>query len=70
MAGDRIARIARQATPGGLCRPCSESLVEVERGNVSTVVFTQPNDDVFVCGNAQDKMVPPLQARLGSNYGA
>jgi hypothetical protein len=47
-----------------------EFFFQVETANVLTVVFTHPDYDVSVCGNAQDKLVPRLQARLGTNCGA
>jgi branched-chain amino acid transport system substrate-binding protein len=46
--------------------PYCASFVEVEPGDQLQVVFTQANDEVFVCGNAQNKVpVPPLPGTPG-----
>jgi branched-chain amino acid transport system substrate-binding protein len=46
--------------------PYCASFVEVEPGDQLKVVFTQANDEVFVCGNAQNKVpVPPLPGTPG-----
>jgi Periplasmic binding protein len=50
------------SSPGPYCA----SFVEVETGDQLKVVFTQANDEVFVCGNAQNKVpVPPLPGTPG-----
>jgi branched-chain amino acid transport system substrate-binding protein len=45
--------------------PYCASFVEVEPGDVLKVVFTQANDEVFVCGGNQDQIVPPLAGTPG-----
>jgi hypothetical protein len=39
--------------------PYCSSFVEVEAHDALKVVFTQKNDEVFVCGNSAGKVVPP-----------
>jgi branched-chain amino acid transport system substrate-binding protein len=45
--------------------PYCASFVEVEPGDQLKVVFTQKNDEVFVCGGNQDQIVPPLPGTPG-----
>jgi branched-chain amino acid transport system substrate-binding protein len=45
--------------------PYCAAFVEVEPGDALKVVFTQANDEVFVCGNSQNKIVPPLPGTPG-----
>lgn len=76
---DLIATINREtAFTGGLTTPVNwtnahvssrppycASFVEVEPGDVLKVVFTQKDDEVFVCGNSQDDVVPPQPGTPG-----
>jgi branched-chain amino acid transport system substrate-binding protein len=77
---DLIATINKETafTGGGLTTPVNwtnshttayppycASFVEVEPGDQLKVVFTQANDEVFVCGNSQNKLVPPLPGTPG-----
>jgi branched-chain amino acid transport system substrate-binding protein len=45
--------------------PYCASFVEVEPGDQLKVVFTQANDEVFVCGNAQNKIIPDAPGTPG-----
>ncbi len=45
--------------------PYCAAFVEVEPGDVLKVVFTQKNDEVFVCGNSKDQIVSPLPGTPG-----
>ena len=45
--------------------PYCSAFVEVEAHDVLKVVFTQKNDEVFVCGGNQDQIVPPLPGTPG-----
>ena len=39
--------------------PYCAAFVEVEAHDVLKVVFTGANDEVFVCGNNENKIIPP-----------
>jgi branched-chain amino acid transport system substrate-binding protein len=45
--------------------PYCAAFVEVEPGDQLKVVFTQKNDEVFVCGGNQDQLVAPLPGTPG-----
>ena len=45
--------------------PYCAAFVEVEPGDKLKVVFTQANDEVFLCGNSQNQIVPPLPGTPG-----
>jgi len=45
--------------------PYCAAFVEVEAGDALKVVFAQKNDEVFVCGNNQNKIIQPLPGTPG-----
>ncbi|HXQ75054.1 MAG TPA: ABC transporter substrate-binding protein [Acidimicrobiales bacterium] len=76
---DLIATINKEkAFTGGLTTPVNwtnahtsalppycAAFVQVETGDVLKVVFTQANDEVFVCGGNNDQLVSPLPGTPG-----
>jgi hypothetical protein len=45
--------------------PFCAAFVQVEPGAVLKVVYVQKNDEVFVCGDNQDKIIPPSPGTPG-----